>query len=103
MKIKNANIISKNKDIASVFAVTAAILTIPLVAMQFSDEWDWNLFDFIVIGSLLVGTGLLIVQAYKRIKNINYRIAVIMLLIVAFLLIWGELAVGIFGSPFAGS
>lgn len=103
MKTKHANIIWKNKDIASVFVLIAAVLAIPLVGMQFSDEWDWSLFDFILIGSLIIGTGFLIVQAYRRIKNIYYRIAVIIAIIAALLLIWGELAVGLFGTPFSGS
>ena len=103
MKAKNTNSITQNKDIASVFVVTAAILMIPLIAMQFSDEWDWNLFDFIIMGTLLVSTGMLIVLASRKIKNINYRLAVIFALIAAFLITWAELAVGVFGTPFAGS
>lgn len=93
----------QNKDVASVFVVTAAILLIPFVAMQFSDEWDWNLFDFVVIGTLLVGTGLLMVLASRKVKNIHYRVVIVAALLIALLLAWAELAVGIFGSPFAGS
>lgn len=55
------------------------------------------------MGTLLVGTGLLLVLASRKIKNINRRAAVIVALLVAFLLIWIELAVGLFGTPFAGS
>lgn len=93
----------RNKDITGVFAVTAVILMVPLLAMQFSEDWDWNLFDFIVMGTLLIGTGLLIVVASRKIKNINYRVAVIAALLAALFLTWAELAVGIFGTPFAGS
>lgn len=93
----------QNKDIVSVFVVTAAILMVPLMAMQFTDEVQWNLFDFAVMGTLLAGTGFFIVLASRKIKNTNRRVVVIAGLLVAFLLIWAELAVGILGTPFAGS
>ncbi len=93
----------QNKDIASVFVVTASILMVPLVAMQFTGEVKWNLSDFIIMGTLLVGTGLLLVLASRKIKNINHRVAAIVALLAALLLIWIELAVGIVGTPFSGS
>lgn len=104
MKTKSSDIIRQNKDIASVFVVTAAILMVPLVAMRFSDEWDWGPFDFAIIGTLLAGTGLLVVLALRKIKNINYRVAAIAALLAALLLTWIHLAVGIVDTaPFAGS
>lgn len=93
----------RNKDVVSVFVVTVAILMIPLVAMQFSDEWDWKLPDFIIMGILLTGTGLLIVLAARKIQDIHQRMALIFTLLIGLILIWAELAVGIFGTPFAGS
>lgn len=94
----------QHKDIASVFVVTTGILMIPLVAMQFTSEVDWKLFDFIVIGTLLIGTGLLIVLAGKKIKSTNHRVAAIIALLVTLLLIWIHLAVGIVDTwPLAGS
>ncbi len=99
----NQNIITHNKDIAGVFVVTAGILMIPLVAMQFTNEVDWDLTDFIVMGALLFFVGLLIALAGRKIKDVRYRIAVILVLLGIFFLTWAELAVGIFGTPFAGS
>lgn len=94
----------QNKDIASVFVVTATILLIPFLAMQFTNEVNWDETDFIVMGILLSGTGLLIVLAFRAVRNLNKRIAVIALLIVALLLIWAHLAVGLVDTwPFAGS
>jgi hypothetical protein len=48
---------------------------------------------------LLVGKGINFVNS-KKMKN---RIFYIGLMIFIFILIWAELAVGVFGSPFAGS
>ena len=70
--------------------------------MQFTIEVKWYLFDFAVMGTLMVGTGLLVVLASRKIKNINHRATVIVALLAALLLIWMQLAVGIFGKPFGG-
>ncbi len=76
---------------------------VPLVAMQFTSEVDWKLGDFVIMGTLLLGFGSLMVLTLRKIKNIQYRIAVIVALLVVLFLIWAELAVGVFSTPFAGS
>jgi hypothetical protein len=77
---------------------TASILMVPLVAMQFTDEVNWNLFDFIVMGILLFGTGLTYVLISRISDDIAYRAAVGVAVLTGFLLIWVNLAVGIIGS-----
>lgn len=91
------------KNIIRSVLTAQLILLIPLVAMQFSDEWDWGVFDFIIIGILLAGVGVGYQMVVRGVKN-NHRQAVIgVVLAIVMVLIWMELAVGIFGSPFAGS
>ena len=52
---------------------TALILLVPLVAMQFTDEVDWALADFVVAGALLGGTGFLLHRlAGRKAGNIIY-------------------------------
>lgn len=70
--------------------------------MQFTDEVNWTLADFIVAGVLLLGTGLLCELVVRKVTKIEYRIALCIVILGAFLLIWAELAVGIFGTPFSG-
>jgi hypothetical protein len=98
--------VSKNKmdrdNIVRIILGTALILAVPLVAMMFSDEVDWNIFDFLVIGSLLISAGLLFEWLTTKVKP-ERRGVVAVIVIAAVLLIWVELAVGLFGSPFAGS
>jgi hypothetical protein len=60
------------------------------------DEMNWNLADFIVMGTLIFCIGLIIKLAAKKIKNKNHRLVVIIGVMLAFFYIWVELAVGIF-------
>ncbi|KHJ39471.1 hypothetical protein PBAC_04590 [Pedobacter glucosidilyticus] len=93
----------KMKSLIIILGVVGAILLIPFIAMQFTSEVDWSLFDFILMGILLTGTGLLIELVIRKIKTNPQRLIVLGVILLGFFLIWVELAVGIFGSPFAGS
>lgn len=93
----------KNKRLIAMVLSVALILLIPLVAMQFTNEVNWTFFDFVAAAVLLLGTGLTIELAIRTIKNKNYQIALIVAILFLLFLVWAELAVGIFGSPIAGS
>lgn len=80
-----------------------ALLAIPFTAMQLSSEVNWSLFDFVVVGGLLLTLGFAIDLAIRKTKTINKRYFAITAIVVLFLLIWAELAVGVFGTPIAGS
>jgi drug/metabolite transporter (DMT)-like permease len=61
--------------VVRVALATAFILLLPLVAMQFTDEVDWGLADFILAGLLLGGTGLLMHQlAASKAGNLAYQV-----------------------------
>ena len=79
------------------------LLLIPLIGMAITDEINWSLFDFIIMGSLLIflSIGINFVSNCK--KNLKNRDLYIGILVLIFTFIWTELAVGIFGTPFAGS
>lgn len=81
---------------------TMLILLVPLIAMLFVDEMKWNLFDFLVLGILVFSTGLIYELVATRV-NSKYKVAVGILLVTAMLLVFAELAVGLFGSPIAGN
>ncbi len=93
----------KNKRLKIILTAVAVLLSIPFIAMQFTDEVSWTIFDFIVMGILLLSTGLLFELAMRKVTKKSYRIAIYIAIPIAFLIIWAELAVGIFGTPFAGS
>ena len=96
------NMIMQNKRFTIIVSTVALLLLTPLIAMQFTDEVNWSPFDFIVAGVLLLGTGLTCELVIKRVKNINNRIAICAVLLVALVFVWLELAVGIFGTSIAG-
>jgi hypothetical protein len=81
----------KNKRLIGIVLTVAFLLFIPLIAMQFTDEVNWTLSDFAVAGVLLLGTGLICELVMRKVNKTNHRI------------IWVEMAVGLFGTPFAGS
>ena len=78
--------------------VIALILMIPLVAMQFTNEVNWDLFDFVVMGALLFGVGLAYELVARRSEKTVYRVAFSVGLVTAFLLFWVNSAVGIIGN-----
>jgi hypothetical protein len=92
-----------NKRLTIIMAIAAILLTIPLIAMQFTHEVDWTVSDFIIMGVLLFGTGLTCEFILRMVKSIKYRIIICGAVLLVFFLIWAEMAVGIFGTPLAGS
>lgn len=92
-----------NKNQLFVLGGTCLLLLIQLIGMLFTSEINWSLGDFIVMGILLSGLGFICEFIFRKITNKTYKIGLFALIVIVFLLIWVELAVGIFNSPFAGS
>ena len=95
--------IMENKRLIAIVLTVVFLLLIPLIVMQFTDEVNWNLADFVVAGVLLLGTSLICEVVMRKVKETNHRIILCAAILVALLLIWIELAVGLFGTPFAGT
>ena len=79
------------------------ILLLPLLAMQFTHEVDWTLFDFLVAGALLFGACLAFELLARRFTTRTHRVIGGIAIAAILLLVWAELAVGVFGTPWAGS
>jgi dipeptide/tripeptide permease len=92
----------KNKSLKIILTAVAILLVIPFIAMQFTDEVSWTIFDFIIMGALLLSTGFLCELTIRKVSKTKYRIILCIVILAAFLIIWAELAVGILGTPFAG-
>ncbi|MFY0482237.1 hypothetical protein ACI6PS_06480 [Flavobacterium sp. PLA-1-15] len=93
----------KNKRFMGILLAIAVLLCIPLIAMQFTNEVVWTLSDFIIAGILLLGTGIVIEIVARNVKEKTTKITMIIGTFIVLFLVWAEMAVGIFGSPIAGS
>lgn len=87
----------------TIYALPLALLSIPLLGNLFSKEVNWSGSDFLIAGALLFTTAFLINLVRNRIKKQNQKVLIVIFILLALALIWLELAVGIFGSPFAGN
>lgn len=92
----------RSRNILRIVIGTGLVLLVPLIAMQFTEEVNWSVFDFIIIGTLLIGAGFTYELVATRV-NAKYRTLVAAVIAISVVLIWAELAVGVFGTPFAGS
>lgn len=88
---------------AILWGTLALLLLTPALAMQFTSEVDWSASDFVIMGLLLSALGLGIELAMRLLRNWPARLIASGAALLVFLAIWAELAVGVFGTPFAGS
>ena len=84
------------------FAGILALLSIPLIAMQFTSEVAWTGGDFLIMTLLLTVTGLAAELAIRNVKTKRNRFIAVGLVLFLFGLVYAEMAVGIFGTPIAG-
>jgi len=77
---------------------TLALLAIPLVAMRYTDDVKWGPLDFLIMGVLLLGTGLGVEWAIRRGSSLALRAAWTMALLSTLLMTWANLAVGLLGG-----
>ena len=92
-----------NKRLILFLMIAGTLLALPYVAMQFSAEVFWSLSDFIIAGVFLFVLVFLAELVLRNVHLKKYRYLLLAGLLFIFLLIWLELAVGIFNTPFAGS
>ncbi|MCX8104820.1 MAG: hypothetical protein N3D80_02975 [Ignavibacterium album] len=101
--MKTSQILQSRKRLILISLSALMILLIPLIAMQFTAEVKWTISDFVVAAILLLITGLSLELMLRRVKTTKQRVMLSIILFLVFLFIWAELAVGLIGTPFAGS
>ena len=82
--------------------VALSLLFIPFIAMQFSEQVDWLIGDFLIMAFVLTVYCAAINFALYRLYGSKESL-IIFVIGLLFFLLWAELAVGIFNSPFTGS
>lgn len=88
--------IIQRKRYIAIGITVVLILLIPFIAMQLTNEVNWSLMDFIVAGGLLLTTGLVCEWVLRKVSSLFYRVIICLVILVSLLLVWAELAVGIF-------
>lgn len=94
----------ENKRLIGIFVAVALMLLAHFMAMKLGVEglkWDW--LDFTIAGALLLGAGLACELFLRILKTTMQRLAACVIVLAVLALVWAELAVGIIGTPFAGS
>jgi hypothetical protein len=92
-----------NKRLITILLAITFVLLLPAVAMRFTDEVSWTLFDFAVAGGLLLSAGLTFEFVARRTGSRRSRVIAGVAIFAVLVIVWLELAVGIFGSPLAGA
>ena len=103
IEIKFLHTMLKQKRAIIIFLSAAVLFMLPMLGMLISNHVNWSVFDFVVAGIILFGTATLLEIILRNVTLKETRIVLIFLLAIIFLLVWLELAVGIFGTPLAGS
>lgn len=80
------------------WTVPTALLIAPAVAMQFTREVQWSPFDFLFASVLLFGSAGTIDLAIRKGGSTAYRLGAGLAVLVSFLLIWVNGAVGVIGD-----
>lgn len=89
---------SIRRKLLYVALITASILMIPFLAMLFTDEVNWTASDFLIMGTILIATGLTYVFISSKSSLKTYKFALGLAIVTGFLLLWSNLAVGIIGA-----
>ena len=80
-----------------------SLLLIPLIGKLAHGDVTWYGVDFLIMGIWLFLLTLGITLVLHFVKQRKHRVILLMLLITVFLIVWIELAVGVFDTIFAGT
>jgi hypothetical protein len=61
---------------------------------------DWSFFDFFIMSFLIFACLFSMRIAYNRVNQ--YKKLILWMIFIFFIMLWAEMAVGIFNSPIAG-
>ncbi len=89
---------------AGITLLVFAVLQLTIGTGIDGQGFNWKLNDFVICGFLLFGTAFLCELVLRKVKTHKLRILICIVILLTFVLIWIDLAVGIFNIPgFSGS
>ncbi|WP_205859254.1 hypothetical protein [Pleionea sediminis] len=86
--------LNKNSIFIWLAVATGILLLIPLFAMKITDSVNWSVLDFMVMGTLLFSSGSLFIFLARKMVP-QKRVYLALTILMGFLYVWAELAVGI--------
>jgi hypothetical protein len=92
-----------NKPQLVIFFSVFVGMLIPLISMLFTKEVKWSVYDFVLAAIVLLSAGILCEFIYRKLKTTWLKFFLLTLVLLLTIMVWIELAVGLFGTPFAGS
>ena len=82
--------------------IAVCVLVVVFLASLLSDQVTWSIFDFLIGGALIFAFATAEILLWKKLHS-QYRWFVLLFVLFLFLMLWVEMAVGLFGSPLAGN
>lgn len=82
--------------------ITVAVLLVVFLASLLSDQVMWSIYDFLIGGGLIFVFATIETILWNKLKS-KHRLFVVLFVLLVFLILWAEMAVGLFDSPLAGS
>ncbi len=93
MSIDAKNFLVSKHQVLRLLGVTGALLLIPLIAMQITNEVSWKVGDFIVAAALLVSFGYSYELLSKLFPGKRSQLLIIVTVLLLLVLTWSILAV----------
>ena len=81
----------KNTRIICIVLAVPALLLIPYIAMRFTNEVNWTLSDFVVMGVMLLLTGFAIELSLRIVTRAWARAAAVAAVLFGFVMVCGTL------------
>lgn len=85
-----------NRRLSFIVLGVFILLAVPLIAMQFTNEVNWTVFDFAIAGTLLFTTGFCCSFLLEILRKRSNRLLACAIVLSISFAIWVELAVGLF-------
>lgn len=80
------------------WSAALALLLLPALAMQFTEEVEWNAIDFVFAGVLLASLGIGLEIAVRVGRNSIHSLGLAIASVTGFLTLWANAAVGFIGD-----
>ncbi|KQT21815.1 hypothetical protein ASG31_00260 [Chryseobacterium sp. Leaf404] len=94
---------TKQQKTALIFAIPSILIVAAFIANYVVEGFNWTGSDFLIAAILLFGTASFIYMILNSKLSVRAKTMISIVIVLILMVIWVEMAVGLFGSPIAGS